>query len=122
MAIEAPYPDLDELLTLIGEAGQRLSDIEASEGAAGNISVFVGWTLDPRRKFPIVEDLALPEYVPSLVNCTLLVTGSGRRLREVRDDPLANLGILVINGDGRTAKFYSTPRRLYTRLTSELNS
>ena len=34
MPIDAPYPELDELMTLIGEAGERLSEIEASEGAA----------------------------------------------------------------------------------------
>ena len=54
MAIEQPYPELEELLTLIGEAGQRLSDIDASEGAAGNISVYMGWALDARRRFPLV--------------------------------------------------------------------
>ena len=41
MALPEPYPDLDELLVSIGEAGQRLSSIEASEGAAGNISVMI---------------------------------------------------------------------------------
>ena len=33
--LDAPYPELDDLLEMIGEAGQRLSDIDASEGAAG---------------------------------------------------------------------------------------
>ena len=47
--IEAPYPELDELLTLIGEAGRRCSEIQASEGAAGNISVYIGWPVEPRR-------------------------------------------------------------------------
>lgn len=37
MSLPEPYPDLDEILETIGEAGQRVSDIEASEGAAGNI-------------------------------------------------------------------------------------
>jgi hypothetical protein len=46
--IDAPYPDLDELLTLIGEAGHRLSEIDASEGAAGNISVYLGWEIASR--------------------------------------------------------------------------
>ena len=49
MALEVPYPDLAELIAAIGEAGQRLSEIEASEGAAGNISVCIGWPLEPRR-------------------------------------------------------------------------
>jgi len=35
MAVEAPFPELDELLLVISEAGRRLSEIEAIEGAAG---------------------------------------------------------------------------------------
>jgi len=31
MPVESPYPELDELISAIGEAGQRLSEIEASE-------------------------------------------------------------------------------------------
>ncbi len=40
--IQPPFPELDDLLTMIGEAGRHLSEIEASEGAAGNISVCWG--------------------------------------------------------------------------------
>ena len=39
MALEAPFPELGELLAAIGEAGRRVSNIRASEGAAGNDSV-----------------------------------------------------------------------------------
>jgi hypothetical protein len=42
MAIEAPFPELDEFLFAIGEAGRRLSEIEAIEGAVGNIFVYLG--------------------------------------------------------------------------------
>src|SRR5512139_3903726 len=100
--IEAPYPELDELVTLIGEAGHRLSEIEASEGAAGNISVYAGWPIDPRRKFPLAETIELPLPVPELSGSTFLVTGSGRRLREIIQDPAANLGCLVIEDDGQS--------------------
>jgi rhamnulose-1-phosphate aldolase len=53
MAIEAPFPELEELLTMIGKAGYRMSEIEATEGAAGNISVCIGWPAEPRRRFPL---------------------------------------------------------------------
>ena len=122
MAIESPYPELDELLTLVGEAGQRLSDIDASEGAAGNISVYMGWQLDPRRRFPLVEALDLPVAIPELAGGSFLVTGSGRRLREIIQDPPANLGVVVVDPGGTTAKLYTSPRRLFARLTSEFNS
>src|SRR5690242_1750967 len=120
MAIEAPYPDLDELLEMIGEAGFRLSEIEATEGAAGNISVYVGWPIEPRRKFPIVETIQLPEPVPSLANKGFLVTGSGRRLREILQDPIFHLGYVMVNEGGTTAQLYTAPYRRFARLTSEL--
>src|SRR6266542_5051434 len=97
MPIEAPYPELDELMTLIGEAGVRLSEIEASEGAAGNISVYLGWPVDPRRKFPNLEEIPLPDELPELANMSFLVSGSGRRLREIIHDPAANLGFVTID-------------------------
>lgn len=122
MSIEPPYPDLSEFLTAIGEAGQRLSEIEASEGAAGNISVYLGWPIEPRRQFPLVEEIPLPEPVPLLTGGILLVTGSGRRLREIAHDPAANLGCVVLNQGGGSAKLYTSTRRLFARLTSELNS
>ena len=37
--IDTPYPELNDLLTMMGEAGRHLAEIEASEGAAGNISI-----------------------------------------------------------------------------------
>ena len=120
--LEAPFPELDEFLTAIGEAGYRLSEIEASEGAAGNISIYIGWPIDVRRRFPLVETIQLPEAALELAGGTFLVTGSGRRLREVIEDPVANLGCVTVEADGRTGQLYTSPRRLFERLTSEFNS
>jgi rhamnulose-1-phosphate aldolase len=120
--LDAPYPELDELLTWIGEAGRRLSEIEASEGAAGNISAYIGWPIDVRRRFPNVEAIELPEAVPELAGNTFIVTGSGRRLREVIDDPAANLGCVTIDEGGTTGRLYTSPRKSFARLTSEFNS
>lgn len=120
--IEMPYPELSELVELMGEAGKRMSDIDATEGAAGNISVYIGWPVEPRRIFPISEVVPLPEAAPELAGKAFLVTGSGRRLREIIDDPAANLGCLVVAEDGECGTLYTGPRRLFTRLTSEFNS
>ncbi len=122
MALDQPYPDLDELLIAIGEAGQRLSAINASEGAAGNISVYIGWPLEVRRRFPLVEPLALPQPASALAGRLVIVTGSGRRLRDIRSDPAANLGVVAIDDDGRSGRLYTSPRRLFERVTSEFNS
>lgn len=122
MPLPSPYPDLDELLATIGEAGQRLSGIEASEGAAGNISMYIGWPIEVRRRFPLAQHLDLPQAVPALTGKVVIVTGSGRRLRDIQTDPAANLGAVVINDDGQTAQLYTSPRRLFERVTSEFNS
>src|SRR5512138_1824615 len=106
--IEAPYPGLDELMTLIGEAGRRCSEIEASEGAAGNISVYIGWPVDPRRHFPLVESISLPQPVPEMAGAVFLVTGSGRRLREIIQDPAANLGCVEVGADGRSGRLFTS--------------
>ncbi|MHB9031514.1 MAG: class II aldolase/adducin family protein [Anaerolineae bacterium] len=122
MPIETPYPGLTEIMELMGEAGRRISEIDASEGAAGNISVYIGWPLDPRRKFPIERELELPTPLPDLEGALFLVTGSGRRLREIQDDPVSNLGALQVNPGGKTARLFISPTCLFARLTSELNS
>lgn len=122
MALEAPFPELDELLTMVGEAGQRLCDIESTEGAAGNISVYIGWHIDPRRRFPFAETISTPIDVPELEGHAVIVTGSGRRLREIARDAEGNVGIAVIGPGGKTATVYTSPRRHFTRLTSEFNS
>lgn len=122
MSLQAPYPELDEFLDAIGEAGARVCEIDASEGAAGNISLFLGWDIDPRRKFPIEQEIELPIPLPELAGKLFLVTGSGRRLREIRLDPAANLGAVRVLAGGAAGILYTSPRRLFARLTSEFNS
>jgi rhamnulose-1-phosphate aldolase len=122
MALEQPFPELDEFLAAIGTAGQRVSEIAASEGAAGNITIFIGWPIEVRRRFPLVEPFELPLPAPMLAGRHVIVSGSGRRLRDIHIDPAANLGVVAIGADGRTGQLYTSPRRLFARVTSEFNS
>lgn len=122
MAIQEPYPDLDELIADVGRVGHRLSQIDASEGAAGNISVYAGWHIEPRRHFPKEEALPLPMAAPELAGACFLVSGSGCRLRDILDDPRSNLGVVIVNSGGQTATLYTRYRRAFTRVTSEFNS
>jgi rhamnulose-1-phosphate aldolase len=120
--LQAPYPELDDLLEMMGEAGSRLSEIEASEGAAGNISVYLQWPVELRSRFPVVEPITLPQLVPEMAGETFLVTGSGRRLREIIDEPVASIGCIVVDKGGQTGKLYTSHHRRFERLTSEFNS
>lgn len=117
-----PYPEIDDLLHMMGEAGRHLADIEASEGAAGNISVCLRWPVEPRSRFPLVDEMALPQPVPELAGATFLVTGSGRRLREIIDIPTANTACIVVDEGGQTARLYTSYHRRFERVTSEFNS
>lgn len=122
MPVEVPYPTLDTLIQLVGQAGRRLAEVDASEGAAGNISVFVAWNMEPRTFFPQAERIPLPKPAPALAGGGLLVSGSGRRLREIQDEPTANLGFVSVDEGGETGTLYTSERRLFETLTSEFNS
>jgi rhamnulose-1-phosphate aldolase len=122
MALAEPFPDLEEILASIGAGGSHLAAIEASEGAAGNISVYVGWPMDVRRRFPVVQEIPLPLPAPHLAGHIVIVTGSGRRLREIHADPAANLGVVVISLDGTSGMLHTSHSRLFERVTSEWNS
>ena len=55
MPLNQPFPELDELLASMGEGGRRIAAIDAGEGAAGNISIRIGWPIEVRRRFPHAE-------------------------------------------------------------------
>ncbi|MGQ9548394.1 MAG: class II aldolase/adducin family protein [Roseiflexus sp.] len=122
MPLDPPFPTLDDVMLWIGEVGRRMAEIGAGEGAAGNISVYIGWPLEFQPVFPLVEEIDLPVAVPALAGGVVLVTGSGRRLRELYDYPTNNLGVVQITRGGTHARLYTAPTRLFTRVTSELNS
>ncbi len=114
--------NLDSLLTLMGKAGKHLFESGTCEGAAGNISVCVRWELDIAKHFPLQEQIILPKSVPELAGATFLVSGSGTRLRDMFNEPTANIGCLVVDEGGETGQLFTARDRQFTRLTSEFNS
>ena len=128
--IDTPYPELSDLLEMMGEAGRHLAEIEASEGAAGNISICLRsrknggtmWQVEPRNFFPTINEIELPQIVPELAGATFLVSGSGRRLREIIDEPTASIACIVVDEGGKTGKLYTSPHKRFERVTSEFNS
>jgi rhamnulose-1-phosphate aldolase len=122
VSVPEPFPELEEILISIGAAGTRVADMDAGEGGAGNISACIGWPVEVRGRFPDVDRIDLPLPAPHLVGHRIVVTGSGRRLRDIAVDPAANLGVVVVEEGGRTGLLHTSPGRLFERLTSEWNS
>lgn len=44
--IPEPYPELDDIIEMMGEAGRHLADMEGSEGAVGNIRIYLSVKYD----------------------------------------------------------------------------
>lgn len=114
--------NLDEILTAMGWAGRRLDDMHAVEAGAGNISVCTAADLDLASRFPNEDSIQLPWTVPDLVGHTLLVTGSGCRLRDVAENPEGNVSAVVVNNGGTTGRWFTSPKKIFARPTSEFNS
>lgn len=117
-------PDVEDWVVEIGRAGRLLHQLGAAEGAAGNISLFLpeptpgvrGFCLG---RFPRDEPYQLPGGV-QLPQGVLLVTASGRRLRDVLDQPDRSLCALVIDAGG--AAWLHRPNNSTLLPTSEIGS
>jgi len=114
--------ELDDWIDSLADAGQRMSKIGASEGAAGNLSLCLNAEVDVARRFPVRNPYRLPIPAPGLAGMTVLVTGSGRRLRDVKGAPYENLGAVVIGGDVVNSWLYTSAGCRFSRPTSEFNT
>jgi rhamnulose-1-phosphate aldolase len=113
---------LGQLLKEMGEVGRQLAEIGATEGAAGNISICVRQPLNISQFFSDVTMIDLPTPAPDLAGANLIVTGSGRRLREIADAPDANLACIVVLEGGTQGMMFTSPQAQFKRVTSEINS
>jgi rhamnulose-1-phosphate aldolase len=113
---------IDEIAHHLGQAGLRLAEIGAAEGAAGNMSVCVRRPPAIDTLFPVVTDIELPYHAPDLAGMMVVVTGSGRRLRDVAESTFANLACVLVEPGGRTGKLFTSPQAQFGRVTSEFNS
>ncbi len=114
--------ELNLLLEQLAQVGKRLSDIGAAEGAAGNLSICFREALDISSLFPKMEIVELPIPAPDLAGATLIVTGSGRRLRDILEAPTANLACIIVEAGGRTGRMFTAYDCPFKRVTSEFNS
>lgn len=110
---------LDQIIEDMGETGVQVTELGAAEGSAGNISVFVKQLEGVNNRFPLQGEMDLPAKVSALVDGWVVITATGRRLRDVSKKPEATLCLLKIIGDGTRAQIYAAPS---LRPTSEYNS
>jgi Ribulose-5-phosphate 4-epimerase and related epimerases and aldolases len=117
------FPEtFDEVVESIAAAGERLNDIGAVEAGAGNISAAFNWVVELDEYFPKREEISLPYASPALAGYTVLVTGSGCRLRDLALNPLNNLGAVEVHEGGLTGTLHFRKRGNFGRPTSEFNS
>ena len=109
---------LDTIVAEMGDTGLRMSQIDAAEGAAGNISIFQR-EIEPSPIFEARGSILLPVAVPHLAGGWIVVTAAGRRLRDIGSAPQQTLCLLHVANDGQHADLYTGPG---TRPTSELNT
>ena len=113
---------VQQILKEMGEVGKRLSEIGATEGAAGNLSVCLRDTVEIREYLPQMQVIELPVPAPDLAGATVIVTGSGRRLRDIAEAPTANLAAIVVEEGGKTGRMFTSVDCPFKRVTSEFNS
>jgi rhamnulose-1-phosphate aldolase len=117
------YPEtVSEVIQSIGAAGQRLNDIDAVEAGAGNISACFNWPVDLSQFFNETREIELPYPSPALAGYTVLVTGSGCRLRSLARNPRNNIGAVVVHPDGLSGTLHYKKNGNFGRPTSEFNS
>ncbi|WP_454931940.1 class II aldolase/adducin family protein [Actinomyces oricola] len=117
---------LPAILTQMGAAGRRLDHMSAVEAGAGNISVSTAQSAKELGLLDLLPEVRpgtdLPLPAPALAGRTVLVTGSGCRLRDVIEAPESNVSAFVVDEGGATGTWYTHPAKAYARPTSEFNS
>ncbi len=122
MAASGHPGTLDDILRSIGEAGQRMTEIDAAEAGAGNISVCLAEPIDLTEAFDATREVLLPYPSPALAGHTVFITGSGCRLRSLTKDPERNLGGVVVRDGGMAGTLHYATSGEFTRPTVEFNS
>jgi rhamnulose-1-phosphate aldolase len=114
--------DLDELLAAFSEAGQLLHDLHSVEAGAGNISACFDWDTDLTGTFGASRELDLPISVPALAGRTVMVTGSGCRLRQLAGNPVEQLGAIVVHRGGTSGTLHVDKDGNFARPTVEFST
>ncbi len=112
---------LERLVEELADAGQRLTDLGALEGAAGNISTFIPGASGTDAIAALFPESVAWQLPPGAVlpTGTLVITGTGRRLRDIARDPAGVLCAVVVARDGAVTLRRGDPA---VRPTSEVDT
>jgi rhamnulose-1-phosphate aldolase len=113
------YVYFPQIIRDIGGAGLQLTTLGATEGSAGNISVFVHELRNLDEHFARRGEIKLPAEAPQLAGAWIVATGSGRRLRDISSDPDQSVVAMQVHDHGRRATWYAAAD---IHPTSEWNS
>lgn len=109
-----------KIIREMGEAGQQMTDLHAAEGSAGNISAYIRDLPELNADYTHFVKYSLPIEAPNLARGWVVISATGRRLRDLGRAPQISVVALHIKPDGATADLYSAIPGLLP--TSELNS
>lgn len=93
----------------MAEAGQQVTNLGAAEGSAGNISIFTKELTNIPDSFLEIRTIDLPVAAPALEKGWVLVTNSGKRLRDIHRSPERSISVLQILAGGQQATLYTNP-------------
>ena len=110
---------LDRQIGVVAEVAGYLWERGWAERNGGNISVNVtGLCADAVCELPALDGpYPLPKSVPHIAGGCFLVTGTGRRMRYVASQPLANVALIRVAADGASYEIVADEP---VRPTSEL--
>ena len=110
---------LDRQIGVVAEVAGYLWERGWAERNGGNISVNVtGLCADAVCELPALDGpYLLPKPVPHIAGGCFLVTGTGRRMRYVASQPLANVALIRVAADGASYEIVADEP---VRPTSEL--
>lgn len=111
--------NFNEIIVDMGSAGIQVTELGAAEGAAGNISVFADELEEIPASYHSSGVVDLPVSAPALAGGWVVVSGSGKRLRDIKASPEKNVCIYKILEGGSQGELFIAAT---IRPTSEFNS
>jgi len=111
---------LNALYNEISEISGYIWDRGWAELNAGNISMRINLDEKAVSHLPVSTGNILPEAIPGLANQFVLVTGTGRRMRDISKKPQEHTMLVKVAEDGKTYSIYYTSEDQDIKPTSEL--